>query len=247
MANYSFGGRGFDRVPTGGALAVRQPQPAARMAGDAVAASPGLLGWLQGKFGGLGGGAAKGAAAKGLGVMGAAAVGAPIVLEAISQAGREDNPGDPRGNLARNAGGTAGAIGIGALGALGGGLVAGPIGAGLGAWAASSLGAGAGRGLAGSLFAMSRGTPEDRATRQAIRSNEAMARSQLGLQQEAFPIQMQQAEAMQQMEMERYNAQVLARARDTYQQALLGAASSGAGAYADPGFMQALAATSRIG
>jgi hypothetical protein len=244
MATYSFGSRGFDRVPTGGALTVWQPQPAARMAG----ADPGFLSWLKGKFGGLGGGAAKGAGALGLGgALGAAAIGAPVLLETLGQISREDNPGDPQGNLARNAGGAAGAIGGGALGAIGGGLLLGPIGAGLGAWAGSSLLGGAGRATAGSVFDMSRGTPEDRATRQAIRSNEAMARSQLGLQQEAFPIQMQQAQAMQQMEMERYNAQVLARARDTYQQALLGAASPVPGAYADPGFMQALAMAGRIG
>jgi hypothetical protein len=91
------------------------------------------------------------------------------------------------------------------------------------------------------------GTPEDRATQQAIRSNEAMARSQLGLAQEALPLETQRMEMARQFEQQRMNEMVMARARDTYQQALLGAASVPAGAYADPSFMQALAMAGRIG
>jgi hypothetical protein len=193
--------------------------------------------------------------------MGATAlgVGLPIGLEVLGQLSREDNPGDPGGNLARNAGGAGGAVagGLGgaALGAKVGTMIfpgAGSalgalVGGGLGAAFGSGAGGGAGRALVGSGYDAFRGTPEDRATQQAIRSNEAMARSQLGLAQEALPLETQRMEMARQFEQQRMNEMVMARARDTYQQALLGAASVPAGAYADPSFMQALAMAGRIG
>lgn len=227
----------------GGPIVRYVPPATPRMAGE-VASRAVEQGWLKGLGTRLGGFVPKGMGPAS-GALGAAAIGAPIVMEALGQIGREDNPGDPQGNLARNVGGTAGAVGLGTVGALAGGAVGGPIGAGLGAWALSSLGGGAGRGLAGNLFDLSRGTPEDRATQQAIRSNEAMARSQLGLAQEALPLETQRLEMARQFEQQRMNEMVMARARDTYQQALLGAAGVPAGAYADPGFMQALAMAGR--
>jgi hypothetical protein len=237
----------------GGAMVKYVPPATPRMAGE-VASKAVEQGWLKGlgtRLGGLfgSGGPPGGGGPGGLGLasraLGTAAIGAPIVMEALGQIGREDNPGDPQGNLARNVGGTAGAVGLGTVGALAGGAMGGPIGAGLGAWALSSLGGGAGRGLAGNLFDLSRGTPEDRATQQAIRSNEAMARSQLGLAQEALPLETQRLEMASQFAQQRMNAEVFARAMGTYQQALLGAAGVPAGAYADPGFMQALAMAGR--
>jgi len=193
--------------------------------------------------------------------MGATAlgVGVPIGLAALGQLAQEENPGDPGGNLVRNVGGASGAVagGLGgaALGAKVGTMIfpgAGSalgalVGGGLGATFGSGAGGGAGRGLAGSVYDLARGTPEDRAVRQAVRSTETLARSQLGLQQEAFPLQVQQAQLMQQIAQDNFNAQVAARARDTYQQALLGAATPMPGAYADPSFMQALAMAGRIG
>jgi hypothetical protein len=235
----------------GGPIVRYVPPATPRMAGE-VASKAVEQGWLKGLGTRLGGpwawGPQGGDGTGGMGLpraLGTAAIGAPIVMEALGQIGREDNPGDPQGNLARNVGGTAGAVGLGTVGALAGGAMGGPIGAGLGAWALSSLGGGAGRGLAGNLFDLSRGTPEDRATQQAIRSNEAMARSQLGLAQEALPLETQRLEMARQFEQQRMNEMVMARARDTYQQALLGAAGVPAGAYADPGFMQALAMAGR--
>ncbi len=235
------------------------PPAAPRMAGD-----PGFFARFKNIFGGGGaqggplaaGPAAKGAgaatAAKGLGAVGLGTLTAgavPVGLEVLSQMSREDNPGDPRGNLARNAGGAAGAVtgGVagGSLGLLGGPFA--PITVPLGAWAGSSLLAPVGRATAGSIADIMGGTPEDRATQQAIRSNEAMARSQLGLAQEALPLETQRMEMARQFEQQHMNEMVMARARDTYQQALLGAASVPAGAYADPSFMQALAMAGRIG
>lgn len=240
-----------------------------RMAGDAV---PGLFGWFRNFLAGGGGGTPpvpSGAAANGgigllgkelkpyawpLGGLDKASIGLPIALEVFNQLGREDNPGDPGGNIARNLGGAGFALGGGlggaALGARLGSIVPGPgtlIGAGLGAMVGSGALGGAGRALAGNVYDLARGTPEDRATRQTIRNNEAMVRSQMGLQQEAFPLQLQREQMLQQMEMDRFDAQVAARARDTYQQALLGAATAPGGAYADPMFMQSLAAAGRIG
>jgi hypothetical protein len=227
----------------GGAIVRYVPPATPRMAGE-VASRAVEQGWLKGLGTRLGGFVPKGMGPAS-GALGAAAIGAPIVMEALGQIGREDNPGDPQGNLARNVGGTAGAVGLGTVGALAGGAMGGPIGAGLGAWALSSLGGGAGRGLAGNLFDLSGGTPEDRATQQAIRSNEAMERSLLGLAQEALPLETQRLEMASQFAQQRMNAEVFARARDTYQQALRGAAGVPAGAYADPGFMQALAMAGR--
>jgi hypothetical protein len=223
----------------GGPIVRYVPPATPRMAGE-VASKAVEQGWLKGLGTRLGGFVPKGMGPASR-ALGTAAIGAPIVMEALGQIGREDNPGDPQGNLARNVGGTAGAVGLGTVGALAGGAMGGPIGAGLGAWALSSLGGGAGRGLAGNLFDLSRGTPEDR----AIRSNEAMARSLLGLAQEALPLETQRLEMARQFEQQRMNEMVMARARDTYQQALLGAAGVPAGAYADPGFMQALAMAGR--
>jgi hypothetical protein len=227
----------------GGAIVRYVPPATPRMAGE-VASRAVEQGWLKGLGTRLGGFVPKGMGPASR-ALGTAAIGAPIVMEALGQIGREDNPGDPQGNLARNVGGTAGAVGLGTVGALAGGAVGGPPGAAIGAWALSSLGGGAGRGLAGNLFDLSRGTPEDRATQQAIRSNEAMARSQLGLAQEALPLETQRLEMASQFAQQRMNAEVFARAMDTYRQALLGAAGVPAGAYADPGFMQALAMAGR--
>jgi hypothetical protein len=168
----------------------------------------------------------------------------------FSQLSREDNPGDPQGNLARNAGGSAGAVAGGVTGGVLGGILGGPfapITAPLGAWAGSSLLAPVGRATAGSMADIMGGTPEDRAVQQTVRSAETLARSQMGLQQEAFPFQVQQAQLMQQIAQNNFNAEVAARARDTYQQALLGAATPVPGAFADPSFMQALAMAGRIG
>jgi hypothetical protein len=68
----------------------------------------------------------------------------------------------------------------------------------------------------------------------------------MGLAEKGMPLQIQQMELAQQMERQRFNDMVLARARDTYQQSLLGSMPP-VGAYADPGFMQALGMASRIG
>jgi hypothetical protein len=243
----------------GGPIVKFAPPAAPRMAGDAVSAQePGFRQWLAGLLGGGGGKSpvppAGGAGLGRFGLAGAAGVGIPIGLEVLSQLSREDNPGDPGGNLARNLGGGGGAIGGGlagaALGAKLGSIVPGAgtlIGAGLGAMVGSGAAGGAGRALVGAGYDAFRGTPEDRATQQAIRSNEAMARSQLGLAQEALPLETQRMEMARQFEQQRMNEMVMARARDTYQQALLGAASVPAGAYADPSFMQALAMAGRIG
>jgi len=226
----------------GGSMNMNYLRPHMRMAGAAPAAMPDSS-WLKGLGARVGGMVPKGLG----GALGAAAIGAPVVMEVLGQVGREDVPGDPQSNLARNAGGSVGALGGGVAGAVLGGLLGGgPIGAGIGAWALGSLGGGAGRGLAGNVFDASRGTPEDRATQQAIRNARAMARSQMGLAEEGMPLQIQQMELAQQMERQRFNDLVLARARDTYQQSLLGAMPP-VGAYADPGFMQALGMASRIG
>ncbi len=234
MAFYRSGFGGAERIPAGGALTVYQPRMAGASLADLLPTKVGM-----------------GATALGVGL--------PIGLEVLGQLSREDNPGDPGGNLARNAGGAGGAVagGLGgaALGAKVGTMIfpgAGSalgalVGGGLGAAFGSGAGGGAGRALVGSGYDAFRGTPEDRATQQAIRSNEAMARSQLGLAQEALPLETQRMEMARQFEQQRMNEMVMARARDTYQQALLGAASVPAGAYADPSFMQALATAGRIG
>lgn len=223
MATYGYGNRGFERVPSGGAI-VPYVAPATRAAGGA-----GFKNALS-------------AIAKGPGLRTTAVLaGIPIALDAIGQLGQEDS-------LPANVGGAVGSAG----GGIGGAILGGALGSPLGPWgiaAGAALGGtlgsqglgAAGRQTAGWVYDKMQGTPEDRATRQAIKNNEAMFASQLGMATQALPVQRAQMQLAADIERQRLNDAAYLMARNAYSQALLGSAAPPVGAYADPQFSAALA------
>jgi len=174
--------------------------------------------------------------------------GLPIALGAIDELGAE--PDNPIGNLAGAGGSLAGGIGggiggglIGAkIGAMGGlaAPVTVPLGFAVGSLLGGNLGGGASRGVANAVT----GIMNDPLSRQ-IRDAERLARSQIGMQNEAILASMpaMQALAAQQQSVEAERADLAARmhARTLYQQSMLGPSGVPVNAYANPSYGNALA------
>jgi phage tail tape-measure protein len=185
-------------------------------------------------------------------------VGLPIGAEVLSQLSREDSPGDAQGNLVRNAsgatGGLAGGLGGAMIGAKLGSVVpvvGTAIGAGLGAWAGSAGLGNAARGVAGQVFDASRGTPEDRALTQQLRSEGRIREAEIGYAQQAMPLVMQQQELQNAFLRQQLNDQAAVASRLGFQNSLLNAATGQSAMpvplQLDPGFAASLANIGRIG
>jgi hypothetical protein len=173
---------------------------------------------------------------------GLALAGLPIAFSAVDELGKES--GNLAGNVAGAGGSMAGGLAGGLAGAKLGGL-GGPwgaaIGFGLGSMAGSPLGAGLTRGAANAL----QGNTNDELGKQ-IRESERMARSQIGIQNEAIlaGLPAQQAQLALQVKQEQARMEMASRAHRQmlYQEAMLGPSQVPAGAYFDPSFTSALGA-----
>jgi hypothetical protein len=174
---------------------------------------------------------------------GALLAGVPLAMTAVEQLGREP------GNTAVNMSGTGGALAGGGAGAALGGLVGmrggrwGMLaGAGLGGLAGGWAGGELGRGIGAGVQGITRGD----ATAQMIRQNERLARSQIGMQNEAalasIPVQEAMMALQQQQEQIATDRAIRAQRQMLYQQTMLGPSGVAPGAYMDPAFTQSLAA-----
>jgi hypothetical protein len=178
----------------------------------------------------------------GLRALGIGLTGLPIALGAVDQLGRE--PDNPAGNLAGAAGSVGGGIGGLLGGAKIGGLMGGPygamIGGALGAFGGGELLGGAARGVTNAVT----GLMNDPLSRQ-IRDAERLARSQVGMQNEALlaSLPAMQALAAQQRQQEAEQADLALRTqlRSLYQQGMLGPSNVPVNGYSTPGYGNALA------
>jgi len=227
MARYGFNRSNMPGTPVG----------AADVSGGAMvhvprtAASPGFRAGLSGL-----------ANNPGLRALGIGLTGLPIALGAVDQLGRD--PGNSAGNLAGAAGSVGGGIGGLLGGAKVGGMIGGPygamIGGALGAFGGGELLGGAARGVTNAVTGLMN-DPLDR----EIRAAERLARSQVGMQNEALlaslPAMQALAAQQQQQQAEQADLALRTQLRSLYQQGMLGPSNAPVNGYATPGYGNAMA------